>query len=329
MGAIGLGLSPLALATPVRETVFGRGLASATKTRPLMGTLVTVTVLHPSQEKAIEAMEKAFSEMERIIPLLDRHAPDTPVADLNRRGYLKDIPVELSEVLQLAQDLNRLTGGSFDITVKPILDLFEDHFSRLKAPPPLEEIQKTLSRVGAQYIEQAGGEIRFRREGMGISLDGIAKGYVVDRAGARLRALGIRHGLINAGGDILALGDKGNGQAWRIAIQSPWEKSRILQVVPLAEAALATSGDYENYFDPERKFHHIINPQSGFSPQHFTSVSVLAKFAAMADGLATAMFIPPTGKAKEFLLSASEAKALWVDRRKMKERSAGWPEDSA
>ena len=326
IGAVGLGLSPLVLAEPVRDRMWGRGLASATRMRPLMGTWVTVTVLDPSEDRAREGMEAAFQEMERLIPLLDRHTPGTPVSVLNQKGYLADVPPALSEVLQKALTISRWTGGAFDMTVKPILDLFEDHFSRMNRPPSGGEIREVLALVGMSNLSLRGGEIRFLRDGMGISLDGIAKGYIVDCAGSRLRGMGIRHALINAGGDILALGDKGNHQPWRVAIQDPWDKNRMLQMIPLRDAAVATSGDYENHFDSDRKFHHIIDPQTGFSPHHFTSVSVIAPSLALADGLATAAFIPTPERAKDFLRSISGACALWVHRTRRKEQSTGWPE---
>lgn len=324
MGAVGLGLSPLALAAPTRERIWGKGLASASRTRPLMGTLVTVTVLHPSVEGAREAMEDAFAEMERLIPLLDRHGPDSPVSHLNRRGSLKDVPLELHEVMDHAGRLHRLTHGAFDISVKPVLELLEECFSPGKTVPPEEEIRRALSRVGAEHIRHGEKEIRFQCEGMAISLDGIAKGYIVERAVSKLKSLGIRNALINAGGDILALGDKGNGLPWRIAIQDPERRNQVLQIIPLQDGAVATSGDYENFFDPQRKYHHIIDPQTGHSPQHLTSVSVRARSLTLADALATAAFIPPREEAQAFIRAIPGTEALWVDRHRVQMKSEGW-----
>ncbi|NWF54706.1 MAG: FAD:protein FMN transferase [Syntrophaceae bacterium] len=323
-GALGVGLTPLVFAAPVRERILGKSLASASQTRPHMGTVVTVTILHPSAEKAREAMEDAFAEMERLIPLLDRHAPDTPVSRLNHRGILKDAPPELLEVMDQARRIHRLTRGAFDISVKPVLDLFEDSFSRNQSAPSEEEIGRALRRVGAEHIRCGEKQIQFFREGMEISLDGIAKGYIVEKVVSRLKSGGIRHALINAGGDILALGDKGNGQPWRIAIQDPRERNQVLQIIPLRDGAVATSGDYENFFDGERKYHHIIDPHTGHSPQQVTSVSVRARSLTLADALATAAFIPPREEARAFLRAIPGTEALWVDRKKVQMNSEGW-----
>lgn len=325
MGALGIGATPLVLFPLTQAKVFSPGLSTANKTRPLMGTYVTVTVLDPSGDRATEAMETAFAEIERLIPLMDRHACDTPVAHLNRAGRLKDVPPELDEVINLGMRIHHLTGGLFDITVKPILDLFENFFSLTSGPPPAIEVQKVLQQVGARNVHYGKGDIRFLKEGMEITLDGIAKGYIVDRAISVLKSLGIRHALINAGGDIRALGDKGGVTPWKIAIQDPLDKNRIVQTIPLQDRAIATSGNYENYFDPDKKFHHIINPQTGLSPQRFSSVSVLASSLSVADALSTAAFIPSSDeKTRGFFRAIHEAEALWIDRRKTMTKTEGW-----
>lgn len=323
MGALGIGLIPMVIVPSTREMIFGQDLTLANKTRPLMGTYVNVTVLDNSGDRATEAMEMAFAEIERLISLLDRHSEDTPVAYLNRMGYLKDIAPEIHEVMNLGERIHRSTGGVFDITVKPVLDLFKNHFSRTSEPPPAAEVQRIIRRVGAQYIRHGQDEIRFFKDGMGITLDGIAKGYIVDRAISLLKSRGIKHALINAGGDIRALGDKGRGQSWKIAIQDPLNKNKVMHIIPLQDRALATSGDYENYFDPEKKFHHIINPETGLSPQTFTSVSVLASSLAKADALATAAFIPACEKAREFIRAVPGTEALWIARNKATVKTAG------
>lgn len=322
--ALGIGVTPLVLFPLLRERTFNPGLIQAKKTRPLMGTFVTVIVLDPSENRATEAMEAAFAEIERVICLLDRHSPDTPVAHLNRVGYLKDIPPEVYEVMDLGMRIHFLTGGLFDITVKPLLDLFESSFFLTSEAPPTAEIQRILKRIGAQHVHRCRKEIRFLKEGMQVTLDGIAKGYIVDRAISVLKNRGIKHGLINAGGDIRALGGKGGGMPWKIAIQDPVNKNRVVQIIPLQDRSIATSGNYENYFDPDRRYHHIINPETGFSPQQFMGVSVLASSLSIADALSTAVFIPPSETAREFIKTISGAEALWIDRRRAITKTEGW-----
>lgn len=323
MGMAGLGLSPLVLASPVKELIGVKSLNSVSKTRPLMGTFVTVAVLDSSADKATEAMEKAFEEMERLIPLLSRHESESPVSFLNQNGYLKDIPGEFHEVMQQVKKVYQLTHGCFDITVKPILDLFVEHFSHSKMPPTDAEIRKALKRVGYEYLIYGQEEIRFSREGMGISLDGIAKGFIAEKAIKKIKDMGIKHALINAGGDIQVLGDKGNSRPWKIAIQDPREKNKVVEVISLREGAIATSGDYENYFDPERKYHHIIDPQSGFSPHHLASVSVLSPSLTLADALATGLFVAPYPEIGRLISSLPNTSGLIIDHQGNKRKISG------
>ena len=325
VGAVGLGLTPLAFVPPIRDGLWGTRLVPVTRTRPLMGTFVTVTVLDESENKAVGAMEAAFAEMERIIPFLDRHSPGTPISFLNRTGRLADVPPEIRHVMERAAYFHRQTNGLFDITVKPVLDLFEDHFSRTRTPPPMESVLLALNRVGAEHIVHHEREIFFRREGMGITLDGIGKGYIVDRAISRLKDQGIRHALINAGGDIRALGDKGHGRPWKIAIQDPNDRHHPLQIIPLQEGAIATSGNYEIHFDDEKKYHHIIDPENGYSPQQFASATILAPSLADADALATAALIPPGETALELVHIVPHARAALVDTQGTVIRTRGWP----
>lgn len=323
MGMAGIGLSPLVLVSPVKELIGAKSLNSVSKTRPLMGTFVTVAVLDSSADKATEAMEKAFEEMERLIPLLSRHESESPVSFLNQKGYLKDIPGEFYEVMQQVKKVYQLTHGCFDITVKPILDLFVEHFAHSQMPPADAEIRRALKRVGYAYLICGQEEIHFSHEGMGISLDGIAKGFIVEKAIKKIKDMGIKHALINAGGDIQVLGDKGNSRPWKIAIQDPRERNKVVEVISLREGAIATSGDYENYFDAERKYHHIIDPQSGFSPHHLASVSVLSPSLTLADALATALFVAPYPEVRHLILSLPHTSGLIIDRQGNKKRISG------
>jgi len=325
IGAVGLGLSPLAFAPPIRDGLLGNRLVSVSRTRPLMGTFVTVTVLDASKNRAVAAVQAAFEEMERLIPLLDHHSSTTPISFLNRTGRLADVPPEIHVLLERAAYFNHQTNGRFDITVKPILDLFQDHFSRTGNPPPGESIALALRRVGAKDIVHRNREILFRREGMEITLDGIAKGYIVDRSILRLKSSGIRNALINAGGDLRALGDKGYGRPWNIAIQDPRDRNRHLQIIPLKEGAIATSGNYEIYFDDKKQFHHIIDPETGYSPQQFVSATILAPSLADADALATAAMIPPEETTLGFLRMIPHAEAVLVDGQGTVTRTSGWP----
>ena len=151
--------------------------------------------------------------------------------------------------------------------------------------------------VGRRGLQVSGADLSFARSGMGITLDGIAKGYIADRVSAVLTSAGVKNHLVNAGGDIMASGHKSPGVPWRVAVQSPTGPAYAGEL-SLSGKAIATSGSYEIYYDASRRHHHLINPASGFSPA-VGSVSVVAGTAMEADTLATALSIlPPTDALK-------------------------------
>ncbi len=325
MGMLGVGLATPSVAATLESLKFNKDLYKVKRTLPLMGTFVTITVLDPSRDKAEEAVGKAFREIERLTVLLNRHADDTPVSQLNREGVLRDTAPEIGEVLVRADHFHRLSYGAFDITVKPLVDLYKESFTQTGNPPDIQRIGDTLKLIGAAQISRNGNEIRFLKEGMGITLDGIAKGYIADKSADRLREMGIRHGLVNAGGDIRAIGDSGKGKPWKVAIRNPWEKGKYLEIISLANEAVATSGNYEVYFDREKLFHHIVSPKTGYSPRLAASVSTLAKTVTDADALSTAAFVLEPKEGKAFIDSIPGAECLIVDSKRLRIKSKGWP----
>jgi thiamine biosynthesis lipoprotein len=148
---------------------------------------------------------------------------------------------------------------------------------------------------------------------MGITLDGIAKGFVVDVMDHVLKEHDLQHFLINAGGDIRSEGLREDGEPWRVGVQDPGKEGRLPDVIPLSGMAVATSGSYEIYFDPERTRHHLVSPSSGSSPQHHRSVSVTAPTALEADALATSVFVMKPEEAVTFIDSIPRCACLIID----------------
>ena len=297
--------------------VSGTGLA--------MGTTVSMTLISASMEKAEEAMGLAYEEIDRLSGLMNRFDDGSPISRLNREGILKDAHPDIIEVISHAIKYYRLTGGAFDITIKPVIDLFKVKFSGVKYEfPSKEEIKEALSLLGSDKIEIKGRDISFTKPGMGISLDGIAKGYIVDCASKVLLSRGIENHLINAGGDIKAIGARGDGKLWTIAIQDPIKENNCLDVIQLSDAAVATSGNYENYFDREKMFHHIVNPKTGLSPIQNASASVIAPTAMEADALATSLLVMNLADGIRFIDSLPEREALVISRTNKVKRSSGW-----
>ncbi len=260
------------------------------QTKESMGTFVTITAHHEDQEKANRAIQAAFKEMERIENLLSSYKNDSEVYTLNQNGEIDEASNELIYVLSKSLKFGDLSEGAFDITVQPILDLYQYTFTELKRPPTDDEIKQTKRLVGYENIYIKNKHIEFTQKGMKITLGGIAKGYIIDKAIEKLKSKGIKHALVNAGGDMRAIGNKGN-QDWSIALENPRNKREHITIININNSAVCTSGDYERYFDDEKKFHHIVDPRTGYSATELISVTIITKKAIDCDALATSVFV--------------------------------------
>jgi len=260
------------------------------RTRYLMGTFVSVSVMSSNTEMADLAINSAFDEIVRLEGLMSRYKHDSQISRLNREGILEGASPEIIHVLRKARYYSDISGGAFDVTVKPILDLYINCFGAEGKPPTESEIEEALELVDYRNVAMNQKSVWFKKQGMGVTLDGIAKGYIVDRAASILKEHGVEHALINAGGDIKTIDGKEGGKAWRIAIRNPRGKGYI-GIIEIDNGSVATSGDYEIYFDKDKRFHHIVNPKTGYSALDNASVTVLTKDVVDADALATTMFV--------------------------------------
>ena len=297
LGAVGAALLPVDRAEAV---LFGKSEYKVTRTRLAMGTYVAMTAIHPSRDQAEQAIGQAFEEIDRLTALLSRHDGKSPVAILNAEGKLASAPPEILEVVARSLYFHRQTNGAFDITVKPVVDLYKARFDANRQPTEAE-MREAVKRVGSDQLRFAGGTIAFAREGMGITLDGIAKGFIVDRASELLGSKGIANHLINAGGDIVTRGAAAKGKAWTVAIQDPAKRREYPDVIHMTNGAIATSGSYEIFYDKERMFHHIVDGRTGHSPHYATSVTVQAATVMDADALATALCVMEPAAAVGFI----------------------------
>jgi thiamine biosynthesis lipoprotein len=325
-GLLGLGMATVTALPVAAEAVsFNKRMVKVSKTRLAMGSFVSMTLLHPSKDRAEEAMEAAFSEIDRLSGLLSRYDHASAVYDLNAHGHLAGLPPEVTQVVASSLHYHKLTGGYFDVTVKPVVDLFQQKMGgEKKTQPTDDEIKDLLKLVDAGNIELKDKSVSFKAQGMGITLDGIAVGFIVDRVSELLLSRGIRNHLINASGDIRTRGAKEDGKPWAVAIQDPWKRKTYPDVVHMADGAISTSGNYEIYYDREKMFHHIVNPKTGFSPDEVTSGTIIADTTMEADALATAVCVMPPSQATEFVNALSGCESLVIGKDGALWKSKGW-----
>jgi FAD:protein FMN transferase len=325
-GLLGLGAAAATLVPSAAEAVrFNKQMMKVSKRRLAMGTFVTMTLLHSSKDQAEEAMEQAFQEIERLSGILSRYDRSSPVAFLNQEGHAGDLPPEMIHVVSKALHYHELTHGAFDITVKPVVDLFQEKLGGGKTARPTErELTDLLKLVDAGRVRIQDRSVHFMASGMGITLDGIAKGFIVDRTSEFLTARGIENHLIDAGGDIRTRGEKEGKKPWTVAIQDPMKRSQYPDVVQMKDGAIATSGNYEIYFDHEKMFHHIVNPRTGLSPLPASSVSVMTQTAMEADALSTGVFVMGPEEGTAFVNALPSCECLVVARNGARSKSRGW-----
>lgn len=276
-----------------KSTTFqARSIVTAQETRFLMDTTVEIRAVG-TKGKAESAIEEAFQEIERVESLLSRYISTSDVSKINlHAGEWTTVSEETLELIEQALDYSQLSHGSFDFTVGQLVTLWGFGTNQYRVPTAAE-IEKAVATVNYEQVEidWENLSVRIPAESI-IDLGGIAKGYAVDRAADVLRANNISSGLINAGGDILAIGVKPDGSSWRVGVQDPRMSTAILTVLPLQDMSIVTSGDYQRFFQEEGvRYHHILNPSTGYPAADLTSVTVVAESATVADALSTAVFI--------------------------------------
>jgi len=294
-------------------------------TKELMGTTVTITIYNKNKDQAEQAINLAFKEIERIENLLSNYINTSEVAILNKNKEIGKASNELIYVLGKSLRYGDLSRGAFDITVQPILDLYTHSFQELKRPPTEGEVKETLKLVGYENIYIKNKQIQLTNPETKITLGGIAKGYIIDKAIEILQKQNIEHALVNAGGDMRAIGNKGD-KDWSIALQNPRKKYQHIAVIPLNNKAVATSGDYERYFDEKKEFHHIVDPRTGYSATELISVTIITGKAIDADALATSVFVLGKEKGLNIVENTKNTEALIITSDKEIIKSSGFEE---
>ncbi|MBT8479852.1 MAG: FAD:protein FMN transferase [Gemmatimonadetes bacterium] len=323
-----LGFEP---ARPVPEhledTLLPSGDHKLVTDRQAMSTRVSIAAIHPSRHLLEDAAGQAYEEMDRLIGLLNRFDSASAVGVLNSEGILTGAPPELVALLGRSAAVFEASGGAFDVTVQPLVDLLHQS-DTLADGQPADPVawREALERVGADAVKISNGDISLDRDGMGVTLDGIAKGYIVDAMAARLEAHGIERFLIDAGGDIRASGLREDGDGWMIAVRDPRHGGVLPATLRLTGSAVATSGGYEARFDPDGSWHHIVSSRTGRSPTDALSVTVSGPNAYASDALATAALLMSPREGARFIDSLPGFECMVIDAGGRATFSAGWSE---
>jgi len=291
--------------------------------RIAMGTrvrFVAYTTSTLAREQVLAAFGKAFEEIERLEQLLSGWRDDSDVGKINR-GAGSWIPVanETAFVVQSSLQTSRMSQGVFDISFNVFSDIWRFGDRRTNPPviPTAATVQEALKHVDFEKIAVKTDPPRVRIEqGMRISLGGIAKGYIVDQAKAVLLRRGLSSFLVQAGGDLLGVGKKPDGSAWRSGVRDPrGAPDEWFAVIDLTDHAFSTAGDYARAFVVDgRRYHHIIDPRTGYPADASRSVTIWAKDALTADAIDDAVFILGPTEGLKLVESLPGVGALIVDK---------------
>ena len=255
--------------------------------------------------------QRAIDEVLRIERKYSRYRDDSVIARINTAagaGLIKIDP-ETAALFDYAEQLHALSSGLFDITSGILRRAWDFKQGRMPQPGELEQL---LPYIGQQYIRREGKRIGLAKAGMQLDFGGFGKEYAVDRAASLLYDAGARHGFVNIGGDLRIIGPRPNGEPWSFGIQHPRRATEVIASLELSSGALATSGDYERYFERDGvRYCHILNPHTGWPVSSWQSISVAAPVCLGAGALTTiAMLLG--ARAIEFL-NAQNVAYLAID----------------
>src|SRR6202790_1039465 len=252
-----------------------------------------LTLWHTDAALCRRTISKIRAEIARYERIFSLYQPESEIARLNAAGALTRPAPELRALIEESQRFGVLSAGAFDISVQPLWQLYEAHFwSHAHVVPDIVARAQDVARelVDFRRLETVAGRIAFAREGMGITLNSVAQGFITDAIADMLRNEGFESAVVDLG-EFHALGRPPDGHPWRIGIQNPLAATEIGRVIELDDTALAVSGGYGTVFEPTGHFHHLFDPQTGASANKVADAAVIGPRATSANALATAICV--------------------------------------
>lgn len=281
----------------------------------IMGTPVRAKIWLEDPVQAKKALTAVMDEMRRIDQAMSPYIASSMLSELNRNASKHPIKVdrELFQLLLRSQQFSEMTHGAFDITFASVGHLYD---YRKKIKPGQKDIEQVIAAIDYRHItlDKERQTVAFATPRVRIDLGGIAKGHAVDRCIEILKNRGVTSALVSAGGDSRILGDKW-GKPWMIGVRDPRDKKGVLALLPLADTAVSTSGDYERYFIQDGvRHHHILNPSTGHSVSSVRSVTIIGPDTTTTDALSTSVFVLGPVKGMELVQRLPEIEAVIVDK---------------
>ncbi len=282
-----------------------------------LDTLVDIKIYEPN-EKSEAIIDKAMGRIQELEKLLSVHIKNSDLSNIKENAGLK--PVKVSDetlfVLKKSMKYAKLSNGIFDITTGPLIDLWaiDPPYGHV---PTEEELKVTLPKIDYRkiIIDEQNKTVMLKDKGMIVNLGAIAKGYIADEVKTVLLDHGVKHAIINLGGNVLLVNDKSNNVDFKIGIQDPSsDRGAYLGVVNGKDISIVSSGNYERYFKVDgKKYHHILDPFTGFPAENeIQQVTIISKKSIDGDGLSTTTFLLGLEGAINLIESLKDVEAIFI-----------------
>jgi FAD:protein FMN transferase len=283
----------------------------------LMGSAFEFIVVE-DETKGEHALDACIAEVKRIEDLLTEFNPFSQTFQLNENAGIKAMQVdqEVFDLIVRCKRISSLTQGAFDITAGILKKLYNFKGADFEYPSE-DAIRYALQKVGAEKIvTSAPQSVALSKKDMRISFAAVGKGYAADKVKAMLVKRGVESGVINASGDLTAWGSRADGSCWKVGIADPNDKSKIILWIPVENASVATSGDYEQFFERQGiRYSHTIDPKTGRPTTGIKSVTIVSPSAELSDALATAVFVMGVDVGMNFINQLPKVHAVVIDHR--------------
>ena len=287
------------------------------QSQPAMGTAFTIYLYAGSDEQADALFGAAFEEIDRLDRTLSNYKPDSELSRINRLAGRETVTTdpEIFSLLQTCLDYSKRSGGTFDITVGPLMRAWGFFRGQGTYPAPWQ-LDRARGKVGWQKVQLDAGArtIHFAVAGMELDLGGIGKGYAVDRVIRKLRTAGVKAAMVNAGSStIYALGAPPEEKGWLVRVPKPGDRSQTISTVLLRDESLSTSGSYEKFFQLNgRTYCHIMDPRTGEPVEGMLQATVIAADGTTTEALSKPMFVMGTAEGTKYLAGFPHVSGLWV-----------------
>lgn len=288
-----------------------------TATFNTMGTYAAITVPYAERDRLSNCAEIVEKHMGEVNDSLSTFIPGSDVSTISQMAGVKAVAVcdGTYGLLVESKDYGSLSGGAFDVTVTPLLELWGLRGGQPATVPSQQALESALARVGWQHLVLSEGTALLENPGMKLDLGGIAKGYAVDICYEALTACGATNTLVNLGGNIRCSGFSRSGVPWMIGIRHPFgQLDRLVGKIDLTDGmATATSGNYEQFVEIDgERYTHIIDPRTGYPVKGMASVTVICSDALQADAMSTILFVLGVKEGAKLLAGMNDCAALFI-----------------